>query len=551
MKKLILSLFAALVAAFSASAQPLPEGVVAERHGSLSLYYGGPTRAEGRSYNFTPSFLVYPDGKLDQAGASALLDALDMQKVLDDNYGTVLVLGPAGDQYSEADFDAFAGLVNTFNPGNLKVIGLGAGATFVNQVLAPKAAGCIAGIMTVDGKPGKKASDSPGVPAYVAGKNAAKVAKVYESWNAPHADEPLLQVFTSSEKSLSAQFAEAWDKVLGCNYRFNNEKHTYYDGTPFGKYGVYELEPYANPEALGIRRIVREVPVGDAPGIRPDEKYLWYEYWPEEKLADAPEASVPLVVLLHGNMNDPRTQAETSGFLQIAGEERIVLVEMEWQGSPNYRGLGHDGVESVVRTLLAEHPQLDPSRVYAEGLSAGSMTATALGIKKSHIFAAVGGHSAGVFSTPKMTVFPSYDVLYHEAAQKRDKVQIAYFCVFGTADFVVPYTREGAPRDNSYLNAWNLYRLMNGFPTLEALDFSKDEVFGQELSGRERIVTNKGNGIVMETGDLCKDNVPLMRFVAVMDYGHWNFVPAARLMWDYFKHFRRDPSTKELSYIIN
>jgi len=37
--------------------------------------------------------------------------------------------------------------------------------------------------------------------------------------------------------------------------------------------------------------------------------------------------------------------------------------------------------------------------------------------------------------------------------------------------------------------------------------------------------------------------------VAVMDYGHWNFMPTARIMWDFFMHYRRDPETKKLIYI--
>ena len=41
---------------------------------------------------------------------------------------------------------------------------------------------------------------------------------------------------------------------------------------------------------------------------------------------------------------------------------------------------------------------------------------------------------------------------------------------------------------------------------------------------------------------------PLIQMVAVNDYGHWNFKPAAKMMWDYFMQFSRDPQTKELIY---
>ena len=70
--------------------------------------------------------------------------------------------------------------------------------------------------------------------------------------------------------------------------------------------------------------------------------WLWYEYFPKGT-QDAPARSVPLMVLLHGNTNDPRTQAETSGFIELAAEEKFIVVEMEWQGSDSYGTMGHDG----------------------------------------------------------------------------------------------------------------------------------------------------------------------------------------------------------------
>ncbi|MBQ2172505.1 MAG: hypothetical protein II454_04840 [Bacteroidales bacterium] len=547
MKKFTLLL--ACLLSLSAWAQPgmppQPENVILLQRASFNIVYGGPTRAEGRSYNFTPVFFIYPDGKLDKSGAEKLLADMDIQHLLDANYGTAIVINPTGDKYdAKADYVVFEQLFNMFRgPGNLKVVGLGTGATFVNQVIAPQAGGQIAGILSVDGKAGKSV-DAAGVPAYVAGKTAAKVAKPYQKAIAAHADEPLLKVVVNPASApLKEIFADAWKQVLGCNYRYNNYRHTHYEGAKLGEYGSYELEPYLDCEALGIKRLIVEQPTGK------DTRWLWYEYWPEELLAGAPEHSVPVMVLLHGNMNDPRTQAETSGFIQVAAEDRFFVVEMEWQGTPNYQAMGHDGIETVLYQLFAKYPQLDPSRVYAEGLSAGSMTATALGIKKSHIFAAVGGHSGGLFDRPAPGPFPSFGPIWAEATQKRGAVEMPYCSVLGTADNVVPYIKPDNWKGNGYLNAWNAYQQMNGMEVVRELDFSVDPVFAQKLQDRETIVTNKGDGIVVETGQLYKGNVPLIKIVAVMDYGHWNFQPTARIMWDFFKHYRRDPETKKLIYL--
>ena len=545
MKRLLLSLAAALLCCAVAFAQPgpMPEQAVLVQRANLTLTYGGPTRAEGRSYNFTPIFFIYPNEVLDKAGAEQLLADLAIQPLLDANYGTAVVINPSGKTFEpQADFEVFEALFNQFRgPGNLKLVGLGQGATFVNQVLAPRAGGQVAGILTVGGKPGRSV-DAAGVPAYVAGKGAAKVAKSYQAAVAAHAGEPLLRVVVNSAQApLNEVLADAWRQVLGRNYRYNNYKHTHYEGAKLGQYGSYELEPYLDCESLGIRRIIVEQPTGK------ETRQLWYEYWPEELLEGAPDRSVPVMVLLHGNMNDPRTQAETSGFIQVAAEDRFFVVEMEWQGTPNYQAMGHDGIESVLYQLFAKYPQLDPSRVYAEGLSAGSITATALGIKKSHLFAAVGGHSGGIFSGP-FKGYTTKDILWDEATQKRGAVEMPYCSVLGTLDNVVPYIKPDNWKNNNYLNAWNTYEQMNGMAVVSDLDFSVDPVFAQPMRDRETIVTGKGDGIVIETGQLYKGDVPLIKIVAVMDYGHWNFQPTARIMWDFFRHYRRDPETKKLIY---
>ena len=89
---------------------------------------------------------------------------------------------------------------------------------------------------------------------------------------------------------------------------------------------------------------------------------------------------------------------------------------------------------------------------------------------------------------------------------------------------------------------------MNGLDTIDSIDFDVDPVFGFSLSDRETVTTLKGAGISMETGVIRKGEVPMIRLVAVNDYGHWNFKPTARVMWDFFKHFSRDQKTYELIY---
>ena len=516
---------------------------------------GDLTLETGHLNGFTPFYLVYPDKKVDESQALDPIKELGIDQQLKQFGISFGVVNPVGDTYNnDVDLKAFQTMVDSLRTfANLKIIGIGNGATFVNQVIANNA-GEVAGIVSINGKAGKAVANAAPVPAFIVGKNAANIAKAYIATNKAkltakekqmqiytNADEPLLRVVVSNTttQTLGEIFQDAWETLLNKNYRFNNYRHTWYEGQKHGQYGTYELEPFLNLDELKVKRniVVNEDRFGQT-------KTLWYEYIPEGVMS-AEKGSVPLVLLLHGNNNDPRTQADTSGWIQLAAKEKIFVAELEWQGKPGYAAMGHDGIETTVMQLVQKYPQIDPSRIYTEGLSAGAMTSSALGVKKSHLFAAIGAMSGGLF--PGGGVFGG-DAIYNEAVQKRGFVETAYVGVFGTDDAVIRYPKANDWKGNSVINAWKVYETMNGMDVVEDYDFSKNEAFGQAVQNPTTIKTNKGDGITMEIGYLNKGNVPLMKLVAVMHYGHWNFQPAAQVMWDHFKHFSRDVKTKKLIY---
>ena len=507
----------------------------------------------GRLTSFSPLYLVYPDKKLDEAQSMSLIQELGIDRQLKEFGVGFGVVNPVGDTYNnDTDFKAYQTMIDSLRViSNLKIIGIGNGATFVNQVIANHAAE-VAGIVSINGKAGKAAADAVPVPAFIVGKGAANIAKPYLTINKAqltgkeahmqvytNADEPLQRVVVSAAttQTLGEIFQDAWNTLLKKNYRFNNFRHTFYEGQRYGQYGTYELEPWLNLDELKVKR---NIVVQEEGFTR--TKYLWYEYIPEGVLS-SPKGSVPLVLLLHGNNNDPRTQADTSGWIQVAAKEKIFVAELEWQGKPGYAAMGHDGIENTVMQLVQKYPQIDPTRIYTEGLSAGAMTSSALGVKKSHLFAAIGAMSGGLF--PGGGVFGG-DGIYNEAVQKRGFVETAYIGVFGTDDAVIRYPKNNDWKGNSVINAWKIYETMNGMEVVEDYDFTLDEAFGQTMRDRKTEQTNKG--ISMETGYLYKGDVPLMKLVAVNHYGHWNFQPAAQVMWEHFKHFSRDLQTKKLVY---
>ena len=533
---------------------PLPE--------NIKMYMNPAVDYDGRFSFMRPAWFIWTDGACSAEEAEALAGRMGLNDSLKDYVGMVVVFSPAnGKSYDKTkDFALYKTVfekIRVFT--NLKVVGIGSGATFVNECIAPLASE-VADIFCYGGKTAAKIVGKSTVPAYLAGKDAAKAARAYiardnakpaeKSGNLKiyrNTDEPLLQVIVNTKPGTFEQaFADAWEKLLSVNYRCSNKGHTGYTGGTLGEFGDYELEPYLMWERLGTER--KKVEQALFSFNKKENNYLWYEYIPSA-MKDAAPKSVPLVILLHGHNNDPRTQAETSGWVELGAHECVMVAELEWQGKPGFDYMGDHGIEATVRALLAKYPQLDPSRVYAEGLSAGGFTATALGVTKSHLFAAVGAHSGGVFGNGFSLGFPFMEpeALWAEARQKSGLITTPYFSICGTADDAVPFVRPDIPNGNFISDAWRLYQLLGGLEVSGPTDLEKWPVFGLTLENRRRVETGKGHA--MEIGDILDaDGHPLIRAVAVENFGHWNFVPGTAQMWEYFRHWSRDQVTLRSVY---
>lgn len=559
MKKILFTILIAFACLSQAKADEPKRPDLAEYFAKLVgrddvfAFRGKPADIYGRFNNPAPVFMIFPDGRTSKEDAEKMVNESGIKQILDDFAGSAYVINPLGEKYDNVkDLESYMAFVERLRIAfNIKVVGIGNGATFVNEAIARKA-GNIAGIVSIGGKAPKKAiaGESP-VPAYVVGKNAKKIAANYITRDAVtlqskegkkslyvNADEELMRVVVNEVETsdLKAVIADAWEDLLSRNFRFNNYKHTWYTGEKYCEHGDSELEPWIMFDRYGLtRNVCTENLAGTG-------DYLWYEYIPEAA-KNAADASVPLVVLLHGNNNDPRTQAETSGFLPLASREGFIVAELEWQGN-GWAVMGHDGIETVIYELFNKYPQIDRSRVYCEGLSAGAFNATALGIKKTHVFAAVGAQSGGIM--PALRFGSSKVTLFDEAILKSEGIDMPYFSISGSDDeaVVFPDARQKGP--NAIHLAWQAYQIMNNLPVVENLDFDVDKNFGIKLENRKRVDTNKG--ISYEIGDQCKNGMPLIRYIVVDGYGHWNFQPGAELMWNYFKMFSRDPQTKKLIY---
>ena len=348
-----------------------------------------------RGPSYAPTYLIYVDKQRTPDHAKQLIADLRMAAHLDEYKGRAFVVGPRdGTAYGPADLAAFQDLLRTRRSANLKIIGVGDGATFVNSVIA-KHAFAVAGILTYGGTVDQGVTSSIPVPAYVHGSDPA-VARLYIAANGatakddseafatytnpnPHAglQRVVVSKLPDAKETFAQAFQNAWKTVFSKNYRlYMTQTESYSQGfDPNDHTEPWELEPYVMYDELGIRY---EAVTEDLPDIGLS---LRYEYIPRRAVGAAPK-SVPLVIMLHGNNNDPRIQGESSGWVETAAKHTVMLTSIEWQGrtaqETTFAAIGEAGTMAILDRLLAKYPQIDPSRVYFTGLSAGAMNSFTL-----------------------------------------------------------------------------------------------------------------------------------------------------------------------------
>jgi poly(3-hydroxybutyrate) depolymerase len=266
---------------------------------------------------------------------------------------------------------------------------------------------------------------------------------------------------------------------------------------------------------------------------------LRYEYIPEKARAAAAK-TVPLVVMLHGNTNDPRVQGESSGWPEVAAKNNIILASIEWQGRTSqekivFPPIGEAGTMAVLDRLLAKYPQIDPSRVYLTGLSAGAMNSFTWGINNVSRIAAVEGSSAP---------FGTAALIESAKKVKRDGNYLPAYSIAGTHDMYKPLPVSDTPR--TFYNVIRAFAALDDLQVPEAPDLKANQYFGLKLDGPG---WSELGGTRAMIGTLSNSQGVMMKLIALDPYGHWNFKPAAADMWAFLSRFRRDLTTGKLRIV--
>jgi hypothetical protein len=473
---------------------------------------------------------------------------------LDEHKARAFVVGPvsAAGYDRVADLDALKSLLRTRRSSNLKIIGVGSGATFVNDVIS-RYAFAVAGILTYGGSLQAGTTSSIPVPAYVHASEAS-VAKLYREANGaakkteetaaytiysnPEPYARLQRVVVSklpdAKENPAQAFQNAWRTVFSRNYRpYMSRIESYAPGFDPNDYTEpWELEPYVMYDELGVRyeSISEELPdIGLS---------LRYEYVPTKALRAAPK-TVPLVIMLHGNNNDPRIQGESSGWVEVAAKNTLMLTSIEWQGrtlgDTTFAAIGEAGTMAILDRMLIKYPQIDPARVYLTGLSAGAMNSFLYGMKNISRIAGVAGHSAP-FGPP---------ALLDAAAKNKGLAKYLPVCaIAGDKDMYKPLPVNDTPR--SFYTVIRAFAMLDDIALPNAPDLSVNAMFGLKLDGPGWSALGGRRAMI---GELSNKQGLMIRLVALDPYGHWNYKPAAEDMWTFLSRYRRDPTTAALQIV--
>ncbi len=460
---------------------------------------------QDRDPGYRPMYLVYTDNQATADQARALIASLGLSPHLMEYKTRAFVVGPVnGTAYDDsADLTAYQNFLKSHRSSNLKIIAVGAGATFVNNVIS-KHAYSVAGILTYGGTIAPGTFSTIPVPAYRA----------------------------LAKETLAEAFQSAWKTVFSKYYRLYMSRIESYNPAfdPLQYTEPWELEPYVMYDELGIHY---EAVTEELPGFG---LTLRYEYIPA-KARTAAAKTVPLVIMMHGNTNDPRIQGESSGWPEVAAKNNIILASIEWQGRTSqekivFPPIGEAGTMAILDRLLAKYPQIDPSRVYLTGLSAGAMNSFTYGINNVSRIAAVEGSSAP---------FGTAALIESAKKVKRDGNYLPAYSIAGTHDMYKPLPVSDSAR--TFYNVIRAFAALDDLQVPDAPDLKVNEYFGLKLDGPG---WSELGGTKAMIGTLSNSQGVMMKLIALDPYGHWNFKPAAADMWAFLSRYRRDLATGKL-----
>jgi polyhydroxybutyrate depolymerase len=244
-----------------------------------------------------------------------------------------------------------------------------------------------------------------------------------------------------------------------------------------------------------------------------------------------PFTPTPLVISMHGFKDFPARQMRKSSWNNLAKQEGFIVVypmgahiPLRWQlydyeNSANNPTADIRFISNLIDRLEQEY-NIDPARIYANGLSNGGGMALALACALSERIAAVGS-VAGTYFYPL------------DACQQTRPVPIIAF--HGTADRIVPYNGGPSKRFDypfpsipDFMQKLAQRNQCKAVPIEQAVSQNVQSVFYSGCAG--------GADVVLYTIEGGGHSWPGDKFIPRMGVGKTSQeISATRLMWEFFE----------------
>jgi hypothetical protein len=571
----IATLFVVLSLATSASAAgPITPGATFNDVADLGV-------TGSHTYVYTPSVLISPTPMLTPvlfvysnagyASKDAAWDAIGaagLDTLAEAEHAAIIVQNPvAGGAWSAADvavYQAALGYIygaNTAASGKPALsyyrmdymLGEGAGATFINQYMtqAPNV-NRIAGVATFGGT-WPSVTPSSALPAYIVGGSPQAVA-AYKAANgvnttttpAPASGEttynaanPAKRVIVSSATNTSfdkALIADAYNTLFRYTVRQGLSSPVFYDNTTTEDFTLMQRP---NLQSLGLtQNLVQGAGTGTTGQTR------WYEWVPDEVLAGQAPGSTkkyPLVIDLHGRGDHEIYEAESNGWITLAGQKKVIVVAPFDETVTT--------VMNLISAIEAKYP-VDTSRIYMTGFSMGASNTWLVSSNFPSTFAAIAPMSspsaspvASLATWNDKVDLPTY---FSANTNEMDAVQRAN----GTTIPVPQLKAANLNALNTYMRLNNIAIPPNNATPQTSNDFRTYPIYGFPIPNQHDIPTQYG--FTVRAGTLSNAyGIPLMELAIGENLDHTHYMPFAEIAWDFMSKYSRDTVTGATHYAMD
>ncbi|MFT8318573.1 MAG: prolyl oligopeptidase family serine peptidase [Sporolactobacillus sp.] len=250
-----------------------------------------------------------------------------------------------------------------------------------------------------------------------------------------------------------------------------------------------------------------------------------YVYGKKEVLGGTKK--VPLVLFMCGTTGDPQEQAKSSGWVDKAQSEDIIVISPKYNDYATYGEVGY--IISVVQRAIKLYP-IDTTRIYSLGFSNGGATSVALTSEHPEMFAGIAAYGWMVDLRNQNNKYRQYGMPFQ--------------VIQGTNEFI-ENNEDGNPvvmRDEQ--EAIRSLLLYNDRITQDVQpDYSKTPYWGYHP---DEITKEIVGGKVWTVNNYYKENYdkPFSQFILVEDAAHIPHMQDADYSWEFLKHFSRSATGK-------